>query len=40
MSRWGRTGSLRFRLLAATLAALSVALLLAGLRCGKGKRDA
>ena len=31
MSRWSRTGSLRFRLLAATLAALSVALLLAGL---------
>ena len=31
MNRWGGTGSLRFRLLAATLAALSVALLLAGL---------
>jgi signal transduction histidine kinase len=31
MRRWGSTGSLRFRLLAATLAALSVALVLAGL---------
>jgi signal transduction histidine kinase len=31
MNRWGRTGSLRFRLFAATLAALSVALVLAGL---------
>ena len=31
MNRWGGTGSLRFRLLAATLAALSVALVLAGL---------
>lgn len=31
MNRWGRTGSLRFRLLAATLVALAVALVLAGL---------
>lgn len=31
MNRWGGTGSLRFRLLAATLAALSLALVLAGL---------